>query len=58
MGWPGCPPAGRAVCWAWGGALGGLTMSEDGGFDDVEEFFRAWASCSCTRASVACNASI
>src|SRR5262245_63722398 len=48
----------RAVCGAWGGALGGLTMSEDGGLDDVEEFFRAWASCCCRWARLACNASI
>ncbi len=35
---------------AWpsgGGGGGGLTMSEEGGFDEVEESLRAAASCLC-----------
>ncbi len=39
-----------------GGALGGLTMSEDGGLEDVEEFFRAAASSSWSFAIVASSA--
>src|SRR4051794_40510712 len=35
----------RRSCPGGGGALGGLTMSEDGGLDEVEESFRAVASC-------------
>ena len=31
-------------------------MSEDGGLEDVEEFFRAAASCSWSRATVASSA--
>ena len=38
------------------GGLGGLTMSEDGGLDEVEESFRAAASCSWRRATVASSA--
>src|SRR3954449_7136756 len=37
--------------WSWpsgGGGLGGLTMSEDGGLEEVEESFRAAASCACS----------
>ena len=38
---------------ALGGAgLGGLTMSEDGGLEEVEESFLAAASCSLRRATV------
>src|SRR5512135_2385856 len=36
----------RRLSWpSGGGDLGGLTMSEDGGLDDVEESLRAAASC-------------
>ena len=43
----------RRRCWPSGGAgLGGLTMSEDGGLDEVEESFLAAASCSLRRATV------
>ena len=39
LGWPGCPPM-RRLSWPCdGGGLGGLTMSEDGGLDEVEESF-------------------
>ena len=34
----------RVTCDPVGGDLGGLTMSLEGGFDDVVEFFRAVAS--------------
>src|SRR3954463_7529206 len=38
----------RRLSWpVGGGGLGGLTMSEDGGFDEVEESLRAAASCAC-----------
>src|SRR5947207_3334758 len=45
LGWPGWPPRER---WASSGGCGGLglTMSEDGGLDEVEESLRATASCS------------
>jgi len=36
--------------------LGGLTMSDEGGLDDVAEFFRAAASCSWSVATVASSA--
>jgi hypothetical protein len=39
-----------------GRRLGGLTMSEDGGLDDVAEFFRAVASCSWSFATTASSA--
>src|SRR5947209_19033241 len=45
LGWPGCPPMRRLSWPSGGGALGGLTMSEDGGLDDVDESLRAAASC-------------
>src|SRR3954463_10402528 len=57
LGWPGCPPIRRLSWPCGGGGLGGLTMSEDGGLDDVEESLRAAASCwpswatTCLRAS-------
>src|SRR5262245_42511984 len=57
LGWPGWPPGGRGVCSAEED-LGGLTMSEEGGLEEVEESLRAEASCSCRRATVACRASI
>src|SRR3954465_15994680 len=51
LGWPGCPPMRRLSWPCGGGGLGGLTMSEDGGLDDVEEallpvshFSRGWIS--------------
>src|SRR5271166_4470082 len=47
----------RRRCWPSGVAgLGGLTMSEDGGLDEVEESFLAAASCSWRRATVASSA--
>src|SRR5205085_5629637 len=48
LGCPGCPPMRR---WSWpsgGGGLGGLTISEEGGLEEVEESFRAAASCACS----------
>ena len=47
----------RGVCWVES-ALGGLTMSEEGGLEEVEESLRAEASCSWRRATAACRASI
>ena len=44
LGCPGWPPIFRLLCDPIGGDLGGLTMSLEGGFDDVVEFFRAVAS--------------
>src|SRR3954452_17932791 len=39
----------RRLSWPpGGGGLGGLTMSEDGGLEEVEESFRAAASCACS----------
>src|SRR5512135_2726050 len=35
----------RRRSWPSGGGLGGLTMSEDGGLEEVEESLRAAASC-------------
>ena len=41
--WPGCPPRWR--CWpSFRGGLGGLTRSLDGGLEEFEEFFFAFAS--------------
>src|ERR1700722_8515686 len=45
LGWPGWPPMLRFSWPSGGGGLGGLTMSEDGGLEEVEESFRAAASC-------------
>src|SRR5512147_3184550 len=45
LGWPGWPPIRRLSWPSGGGGLGGLTMSEDGGLDEVEESLRAAASC-------------
>ena len=44
LGCPGWPRIFRFLCDPVGGDLGGLTMSLEGGFDDVVEFFRAVAS--------------
>ena len=56
MGWPGWPPGLRLSCpGARGG--GGLTMSEEGGLEEVEESLRAAASCSSRRVTAACNCS-
>ena len=41
---------------AGGSGLGGLTMSEDGGLEEVEESFRAAASCAWRCATVASSA--
>src|SRR3954453_20390844 len=38
----------RLSCPFGGGGLGGLTISEEGGLDEVEESFRAAASCACS----------
>src|SRR3954447_23201197 len=45
LGWPGCPPMRRRSWPSGGGDLGGLTMSDEGGLEEVEESFRAAASC-------------
>src|SRR3954470_8947500 len=45
LGWPGCPPMRRRSWPCGGGALGGLTMSDEGGLEEVEESLRAAASC-------------
>jgi len=45
LGCPGWPPMVRGLPSGSGGSLG-LTMSEDGGLDEVEESLRAAASCS------------
>src|SRR4051794_3489171 len=47
LGWPGCPPCFRLSWPGGGGGLGGLTMSEEGGLEEVEESLRALASFSC-----------
>src|SRR3954464_11110022 len=48
----------RRLSWpVGGGGLGGLTMSEDGGFDEVEESLRAAASCACNWPMVRCRTS-
>src|SRR5919112_1490324 len=48
LGCPGCPPM-RRLSWPFGGGgLGGLTMSEDGGLEEVVESLRAAASCACS----------
>src|SRR2546421_1410695 len=42
--------------WAWpsgGGGAGGLTISDEGGFEDVLESLRARATCSCSWATLA-----
>src|SRR5437870_6868171 len=61
---PGCPPMPRLGWFGSAGGLVGLTMSDDGGLDDVEESFFAAANCfwscwsasskCCTRSSNAC----
>jgi len=56
-GCPGCPPGWRRSWPGGGGGLGGLTMSEDGGLEEVEESLRAAASCFCNWATVARKAS-
>src|SRR5947208_1449040 len=39
----------RRLSWpSGGGGLGGLTISEDGGLEEVEESFRAAANCACS----------
>src|SRR5262249_55120763 len=45
----------RLACPGGGSGLGGLTRSLEGGFDDVEESFRAAASCACTCSKAACS---
>ncbi len=55
--WPGCPPCFRLPRRLLPLALflSGLTISLDGGFDDVDEFLRALASSSCSLAFRTCN---
>src|SRR4029079_163551 len=53
LGCPGCPPRWRLSCPCGGGVLGGLTISEDGGLEEVEEFLRAAASWAWTWARAA-----
>src|SRR4051812_31065928 len=48
LGCPGCPPILRLSWPTGGGGLGGLTMSEEGGLEEVEESLRAAASCACS----------
>src|SRR6185437_565623 len=45
-GWPGWPPRRRGAASSGSVGLGGLTRSEEGGLEEVEESLRAWASCS------------
>ena len=51
---PGCPPRFRFLRSLRGG-LGGLTISLDGGLEEVEEFLRAAANCCCKRATSSCS---
>ena len=53
LGCPGCPPMWRLSCPAGTWGLGGLTMSEEGGLEEVEESLRAAASCVWSCATVA-----
>ena len=41
LGWPGWPPIRRRSWPSGGGGLGGLTMSDEGGLEEVEESLRA-----------------
>src|SRR5437763_12554388 len=50
---PGWPPGWRRSWPGGGGGLGGLTRSEEGGLEEVEESLRAAASWACTWARVA-----
>src|SRR5512135_1368125 len=45
LGCPGCPPMRRLSWPSGGGGLGGLTRSDEGGLEEVEESLRAAASC-------------
>src|SRR5579884_3262991 len=45
--WPGCPPRLRLAWPAGGAGLGGLTMSEEGGLEEVDESLVAAASLCC-----------
>jgi len=45
---PSCPPIRRRSWPEGGGGLGGLTMSDEGGLEEVEESLRAAASCWCS----------
>src|SRR5512133_3639915 len=51
LGCPGCPPMRRRSWPCGGGGLAGLTMSEEGGLEEVEESLRAAASCWLSRAT-------
>src|SRR5512135_3263419 len=56
LGCPGCPPI-RRRSWPWGGGgLGGWTMSEEGGWEEVEASLRAAASCWPNRATASWRA--
>src|SRR4051795_7362210 len=48
----------RLACPAGGAGGGGLTMSEEGGLEEVEESLRAEASCCWSWPTAACSASI
>src|SRR4051812_19929392 len=54
---PGWPPGLRRRCPGGGGGLEGLTMSEEGGLEELEESLRAAASCRCNWATVSTRAS-
>src|SRR5512142_3526511 len=56
LGCPGCPPIRRRSWPFGGGGLGGLTMSDEGGFEEVEESLRAAASCWLSRVTTSLRA--
>src|SRR5512147_889797 len=56
LGWPGCPPIRRLSWPSGGGGLGGLTMSEEGGLEEVEESLHAAASCWLNRVTTSLRA--
>ena len=55
---PGCPPSFRFSPGALDGGFGGFTMSLDGGFEEVKEFFKARASITRSSATSFSNAAI
>src|SRR5512147_1667294 len=56
LGCPGCPPILRRSWPFGGGGLGGLTISDEGGLEEVEESLRAAASCWLSRATTSLSA--
>src|SRR5512142_13363 len=56
LGCPGCPPIRRLSWPSGGGGLGGLTRSDEGGLEEVEESLRAAASCWPNRATTSLRA--